>query len=147
MSDEKSSDLDQNRKGVRGQLLEREGNYIALLLGLLYLDRLQCRPLPHRTISLLDNHKYLWCPEETRISFSHWLPFSPYKLYLIRVSGGLISLISPLSSLLIYFLFSYTFYSSAAPEGLSSFLDSSNPLEILGMFLHLILKDSTHSGL
>lgn len=58
----------------------------------------------------------------------------------IWVSGGVSSHSSPLCLLSLYI-----FYSSAAPEGPSSFLVRSMPLEILDMFLHLILEDTYRS--
>ena len=111
-----------NRKGVRGQLLECEGNHMALSLGWLCLDRLQCRLWPHRATSLLD-HQQLPVVSRDCLCFSHWLSFSTYKLYLRWISGGLIWLISPLSFLLTCFLVSYIFYSPAVPWGAQLFPD------------------------
>ena len=73
------------------------------------------------------------------------LTFSPYKLCLRWISGGLIWLISPLSFLLTCFLLSSIHQLS--PEGPSSFLTSSKAFEILNMSLHLILEDPLRSAI
>lgn len=58
----------------------------------------------------------------------------------IWVSGGVSSHSPPFCLLSLY-----SFYSSVASEGPSSFLVRSMPLEILGMFLHLLLEDTYRS--
>ena len=122
MSDEKSMILDQNRKGVRGQFPEREGNHVALPSRTAMSDRLNgdCYHIeqPHSWTNICGVQR-----KHTSFFF-HWVPFSPNKLYLRRVSWGLISLIP--HSFYIHFLF---------PRDLTFFWIAPNPLKFSGGFL------------
>ena len=118
---------------------------MALSLGRLCLDRLQCRLWPHRATSLLAQQQI---PVVSRgsLCFSHWL------LVLINcVSDGFLGVSSDSFPLCLFFL--HAFYShifsihQLSPEGPSSFLTSSKAFEILNMSLHLILEDPLRSAI
>ena len=118
---------------------------MALSLGRLCLDRLQCRLWPHRATSLLAQQQIPVVSRDS-LCFSHWL------LVLINcVSDGFLGVSSDSFPLCLFFL--HAFYShifsihQLSPEGPSSFLTSSKAFEILNMSLHLILEDPLRSAI
>ena len=118
---------------------------MALSLGRLCLDRLQCSLWPHRATSLLAQQQIPVVSRDS-LCFSHWL------LVLINcVSDEFLGVSSDSFPLCLFFL--HAFYShifsihQLYPEVPSSYLTSSKAFEILNMSLHLILEDPLRSAI